>query len=58
MYTILIGTLFVPPWLTLGIHTKSMFEKGVFVGLWTWIGCDLGNQPMFIHLLTCIRIST
>jgi hypothetical protein len=35
MYTLLIDTLFVPPWLTLGIHTKSMFEKGGFVGFWT-----------------------
>ncbi len=36
MCTILFNTLFSPPCLTPWIHTKSTFEKGVFVGFWTW----------------------
>jgi len=50
MYTILIDTLFVPPCITLGLHTKSTFEKKDFIGLWTWIDCDLGIRCMFINL--------
>ncbi len=50
MYAILIDILFVPPCFTLEFHTKSTFEKKDFVGLLTWIDCDLGIQPMLINL--------
>ncbi len=51
MYAILIGTLFVPPYFTLGVHTKSTFEKGNFIRLWIWIDYDSRTWPMLVNLL-------